>query len=310
MAKRALVSAATVGVRQPMKPTRLDKAPRPTKPTKPTEMPRPQGPARVLPRGVERAPSGWLKPPEPSRMPVVPVPADYQPIDTQNGGRALRDLGIDIDPNVTAKDWDRFAQAGRRGSPPAVSPFDQSGEPESPEIPIRIADNGHVEDIDEAVNDAPLLGNGADPGIAVRAVTLVDIDNLWDWIRSDEDHGRAFLGKGMPTSLDLHAFFRDLQDREATGATATFAVEQHGTHVGFVVFDPISVQMATACIHLYVAPEVRGQLAILLPALLRLADARFPALTLLVATTSAAAARLYRPFGFETTFVLRRPAKE
>ena len=325
MAKKAQATAATVGVQRATNAARRRTASRPT--PVPVASFLPQGPARVLPRGVERAASGWLKPPEPSYTPIVPTPPDYQPLDTQNGGRALRDHGIDIDPNVTAADWDRFHGAGRRGSPPAVSPFDPGGgTSESPDAgreygaPVNAADwaaalhserdgTEYVGNIDEAVNDAPLLGDGADPGIAVRPVTLVDIDNLWDWVRSDEDHGRAFLGRVMPTSLDLHAFFRDLQDREATGATATFAVDQHGVHVGFVVFDPISLQMATACLHLYLAPEVRGSLAVLLPALLGLADERFPALTLLVATTSAAAARLYRPFGFETTFVLRRVAQ-
>ena len=295
----------TVGVAQarPKKPrTRA----RPAKPIL-TEVPRPTGPARVLPRAA----SGWVPPPAQPRPSEVVVPqGPYTPIDTQNA-----DLPTE---GTRPLAWDTFgghrspAETRRLAgteAPPTTSPF-----AESPEVPVHIHDDGRVEDVsnaeplDDPQDDQPMLSDGVDPGVAVRTVTLADIDDLWDWIRQDEDHGVGFLGRAMATSLDLHAFFADLRDREASGTSAIFAVDQHLSHVGFVVFDPISMQMATAMTHLYLAPRVRGDLTRLLPALLALADARFPTLSLVVSTTSAAAARLYRPFGFETTFVLRRPA--
>lgn len=309
----------------------MGKAPprrRPTRLRAPTRSMLPPPVARVLPHGVERAVSGWLKPPSRAALAEVTAPPAYQPIDTQNGaGRGLRDLGIDIDPNVSAKDWDRFRAEPSTGQavPPAANPFalaSPSTDADGRDVPefyatpapgrTDVMPNGAIVDriyMDDEEDTSRTLGAG-DIGITVRPVTLVDIDNLWDWVRSDEDHGRVFLGKVMPTSLDLHAWFRDLRDREASGITIVVAVDQRGSHVGFVVLDPISVPMGTAMVHIYLAPDVRGHLALILPTLLALADERVPALSLVVATASAAAARLYRPFGFETTFVLKRPARK
>lgn len=144
-------------------------------------------------------------------------------------------------------------------------------------------------------------------GLTIRGVTVEDVDRLWDWIRQDEDGGKGFLGIIPRTSLELHRYF--LQVQEKGPAAAAFAVDDVAMPVGIVLFDPIDPQRRTAGVHLYLEPSVRGSLVTLTSQLLAICDAEYPHLTLLIATTTEAQMRLYRSLGFTVAYVLTRPAK-
>lgn len=147
------------------------------------------------------------------------------------------------------------------------------------------------------------------PALALRPATVEDVDRLWDWIRQDGDLGKAFLGIECRTSLTLHETMQQFVLAQQQGTALLFALEDGGHHQGFVIVNPLDLSDQVGRLHLYLAPAVRGTLAALLPKLLAVADREYPDLSLIIAVEDEAAARLYRPFGFTTQYVLTRRAR-
>lgn len=145
------------------------------------------------------------------------------------------------------------------------------------------------------------------PGVTVRPVTIEDGDRLWDWIRADGDHGAAFLSRPMQTSMDLHGVMHALITAESAGTALMRAVYYEGAtegdqHLGFAALAPILPVEQVAVMHIYLRPEVRGQLAALTGPLVQVASSILPTYKLAVVSHDAAWARLHRqvllPLGF------------
>ena len=143
--------------------------------------------------------------------------------------------------------------------------------------------------------------------ISVRPVEDADIDRLWDWVRADEDRGQAFLGFQPATARELYGMFATRFSGQPD--TAAWAIDEHESHQGFVLFNPITPQPLSATVHLYLSSAVRGRFPEIVQQLLGLLDAQYPLLALVVVTPDPARARLYRKAGFTMSYVLTRSPK-
>lgn len=142
--------------------------------------------------------------------------------------------------------------------------------------------------------------------LSVRQVTDPDVDRLWDWVRMDEDRGLAFLGFQPKTAREVYGHFA-LRFTD-NPAAAAFAIDEQDLHIGFVLFEHIHPETMRALLHLYLSPLAQGRLLELAPVLLRMCDARYPKLSLIVVTPDEARMRLYRRTGFKVSYVLERSA--
>lgn len=157
-------------------------------------------------------------------------------------------------------------------------------------------------------------------GVTVRAVTFADTDNLWDWIRRDDDAGRMFLGAPVDNSLELHQRIQRICEGEASGVAMLRSIyweDDRGldgvpsaTHLGFGMVYPILSHEKIAVLHTYLRQDARGYLLKFLPALLQLAqDVLPPGFRLAVVPFDEhqrkAFATLLQPLGFtaHTMFV-------
>ena len=142
--------------------------------------------------------------------------------------------------------------------------------------------------------------------VTVRPVEDADIDRLWDWIRADADRGQVFLGFVPATARELYGMFANRFSGQPD--TAAWAIDEHGAHQGFVLFNPITTQL-TATVHLYLSQAARGRFLEIVQQLLDFMDATYPKLSLVIVTPDAARARLYQKAGFDMSYQLRRASK-
>jgi hypothetical protein len=146
----------------------------------------------------------------------------------------------------------------------------------------------------------------ADP-IQLVPVEVHHLDNLWDWVRQDQDRGAAFLGGvGAQSSLAIHHFFQTLNQREQLGMAMIRAIHLNSSHIGFAVLLPILEQQKIALAHLYINQQMRGFLTQLLPSLIHYAAQMRPDLRLVVMSDRPEWARLLAPLGFHQQIVLIR----
>lgn len=203
--------------------------------------------------------------------------------------------------------------AGVLGAPPSLTPeFDVHVERE---VERRIAER-QKQTASTMTPTRPPPAAEAAPGVAVRSVTIEDVDRLWDWVRADGDNGAAFLSRPMQTSMDLHGVMETLLTAESAGTALIRAIYYEGAadgdqHLGFAALAPILPVEQVAVMHIYLRPEVRGQLAQLTGPLIQLASSLLPTYTLAVLSADAAWARLHRqvlaPLGFvEQVLFVRR----
>lgn len=170
-------------------------------------------------------------------------------------------------------------------------------------------------DPDEYPDPEPMPDPEPDPdpepfpldSVAVRPVEDADIDRLWDWVRADEDRGQVFLGFQPATARELYGMFATRFSGQPD--TAAWAIDEHGAHQGFALFNPIIRQPLSATVHLYLAAAVRGRFLEIVEQLLSLLDVEYPKLPLIVITPDPARARLYRKAGFAMSYVLTRSQK-
>lgn len=156
-----------------------------------------------------------------------------------------------------------------------------------------------------AAPDTRTTAQAASP-LTVRKIGLADCDNLWDWIRQDADRGAAFLGVAAHSSVEVHAFMRQLLDREAHGLALARCVDYNDQHIGFAVLLPILEAQKVALTHFYLSPATRGHITQLLPGLLQHASQLRPDLRLVIVSDRPEWARLLAPHGFRQQIVLIR----
>lgn len=149
--------------------------------------------------------------------------------------------------------------------------------------------------------------------IELTVCTYEDFDRMWDWARRDVEGAQRFLGQTFTHSRGLFDFLLRFMQAEHTDRTSLIrSINIHlpaqSQHVGFVVLSPIlrTATPQTAFAHCYLAPDVQGQLPVLLPVLLDLATEQEPELTLMVTTTDYGFAKLLQPHGFNLSIALTR----
>ena len=125
-----------------------------------------------------------------------------------------------------------------------------------------------------------------------------DLDQLWDWIRADEDRGQRFLSQAPATSSAMRGLCKQFDVLYALYDTA-----EGKTHVGFAGFQFLPPNHAVT--DLYLATTYRGQAPHLMPQLMAMAEQTYPDKTFVVHTTDAAMARMLRGVGFEVNFLLK-----
>ena len=148
----------------------------------------------------------------------------------------------------------------------------------------------------------------SDPALKLRPITDQDVDRLWDWVREDVDRGAAFFGFTPETSRQVHVWIFQLQQATASGQALSAALELDGIPVGFAAVSPL--RNGEGNVLLYLASAHRHRFTDLVPLLLARWDREHPDLSLCIITTDQKRMRLYRPFGFTVTYVLRRQKAE
>lgn len=143
--------------------------------------------------------------------------------------------------------------------------------------------------------------------LQLRALSYEDVDRMWDWSRADASGAAKFLGV-MPHTKALLDAFTHLAALQEQGTALVRAIDVSGTHIGFVVLNPIvRAPRPTGVVHCYLAPSVQGQLPQLMPELLAIAAEVEPTLMLTILTNDYAFAKLLQPFGFTLQIALTRP---
>jgi hypothetical protein len=145
------------------------------------------------------------------------------------------------------------------------------------------------EDIEHAAAGAL---SGVEPGEE-------EIDQMWDWVRADDDKGAKFLGSAPTTSRQL----RDLLSQFQFLSALIEDTPNGPRFIGLFGFGPYNLKMAIC--HLYLGPEFRNRIKALVPRLMHLAQDSYPDVEMFaISTNDKALARLYEPMGFKTQYFL------
>lgn len=149
------------------------------------------------------------------------------------------------------------------------------------------------------------------PAMQLAPIDDGAIDRLWDWAREDREGVLNFLGFIPPNSRALFKWIENFQIIASKHMAWGQGICLAGELCGFVMLHPISTVagVLTGDCHLYLAKNLRGNLAQLLPLLMMEADRVIPNVSLRVVTARDDEwARLLRGVGFKTQIVLTRPA--
>jgi len=161
-------------------------------------------------------------------------------------------------------------------------------------------------------NGQPAISYGAPPApqLDLADVTHQDLDQLWDWTRSDPNGVRDFLGTLPAHTRALYDWLYGVLTLQENKRARINSIIVNRRLIGFVVLAPIDRDSAEpkASVHLYLEPGVRGILPQLLPALLQVAEVAEPGVTLMIETRRQEWARILERVGFVSSLVLtRRP---
>lgn len=154
-------------------------------------------------------------------------------------------------------------------------------------------------------------------GLYVTKVTIKCVDRLWDWIRSDGDHGKSFLGAPITTSLALHQYIQYVAKAEEQAQSCIRSIFWYGNgaepdanHLGFVMLSPILAEERTALMHVYLKKDARNTLGKMIGPLVDMAEAFAPGMHLAVYSRDEAWARLHKrllePLGFTSRIMFIR----
>lgn len=140
------------------------------------------------------------------------------------------------------------------------------------------------------------------PSLEAGMLRAEDVDRLWDWIRQDADGGQHFLGRTFATSIELHAFMKQIFDLESSGLAIMRSLYWSHEHFGFAMLAPILAAERTTLLHIYLRQDARGSLGQLVGPLIEIATIMLPNVHLAVYSPDDAWERLHQrlltPLGF------------
>ena len=144
-------------------------------------------------------------------------------------------------------------------------------------------------------------------GVTLQQTTVEDIDQLWDWVRSDREGTTAFLGLSHPNTASFFHQIGQIGQKEKDGVAWLRSIKRGDSLIGFVILDPIQRgNPPVGRCHIYVSPDERGHLPEFLPSILAEGDRQLPGMTLFVATDQDAIAAMLKAAGFTSQIVLTR----
>lgn len=316
MAKRALptkrprVTPLTRGAH-----TTTTRLPQTFDPSKfPFKIPAPKGRAPNAEEALFSQPSDGVLTPAQQRMRQGQRERPHIPT-----AQELDDLG-EADPNDLTADREMPFDGGEQDEDPDLGELPSRGIDSTERLEAEIAQlRAHVSTLlasraNAGAEQRPTAAAPQAPGITAHPVSFLDVDRLWDWIRSDSDRGQAFLGTAVETSLDLHQRIRQIQSHEAMGVAMVRSLYREGDtatgwHLGFLMLHPILSQERMAVVSMYLQRDSRGYELRILPAVLALAAQIVPGFKLAVMAADEgqrqAYAALLQPLGFtpHTMFV-------
>lgn len=133
----------------------------------------------------------------------------------------------------------------------------------------------------------------------IDQVNVEDLDQLWDWVRSDREGTTGFLGVAHPHS---QSFFSQMGEC----MSGWFRAVRHAD--ALAGFAKLILAPQAGTLLFYVEPTSRGALGQIVPAMVRAVDAEFPHLALMVVSSQDDAITAFESTGFEKKTVLTRPA--
>lgn len=140
------------------------------------------------------------------------------------------------------------------------------------------------------------------PTVQLAQVTVEDIDQLWDWVRSDREGVASFLSATYQNSQAFFARIGQIIADEQSGTAFLRSVRDGDTLAGFVMLAPIINGCAT--VHLYLTPKTPTKV------MTSVIEALPRNIQLMLVAPSAEFAAMFDQHGFTAKLVLTRPASE
>jgi hypothetical protein len=147
--------------------------------------------------------------------------------------------------------------------------------------------------------------------IALRPLTTEDVDQLWDWARQDSEGVKACFGSVAKNSRELFNGIGKLAEMQTRGESWINSITRDASLIGFVLIAPIQRpvhQPPVGTVHLYIAPEARGEISAIVSGMLNAFDSQHGPMTLSVIVNRPEWVSVLEPLGFEASTVLTRPA--
>lgn len=142
---------------------------------------------------------------------------------------------------------------------------------------------------------------------SLRPLVVEDVDQLWDWIRTEPDRAQPFFGEYLKSALALHQKMQHLMMLEQQGEAAVRAIVVQGTFIGLALLWPVNLKDRIAQCHLYFAPPYRHIVPKLLGDLVTLGERLLPpGVRLAVYGNRDGWAELLTPLGFVAHTMLIR----
>jgi hypothetical protein len=159
----------------------------------------------------------------------------------------------------------------------------------------------------EGADDGERPSSDRSSGLTLRPLLDEDVDQVWDWIRTEPDRAEPFFGEYFKSSLALHTKMRAMLQMESQSQALVRAIdwgEGYGL-CGLAIAWPINWKDRLATLHLYLAPDVRHQAVDLLPELIAEGEALLPStMRLAVLSNRPGWQQLLEPLGFIAHTVL------
>lgn len=149
------------------------------------------------------------------------------------------------------------------------------------------------------------------PQVTLRPLTTEDVDQLWDWSRTDPEGVTACFGHVAKNSRDLFNGIGKLADMQTRGESWINAITRDAALIGFVLVAPIqrpANQPPVGTVHLYIAQGWRGEIAAVVTGMLDAFDQLHVPMTLSVIVNRPEWIAVLEPLGFTASTVLTRPA--
>lgn len=137
--------------------------------------------------------------------------------------------------------------------------------------------------------------------VALDPVTVEDVDQLWDWVRSDRDGTTDFLGFAHANSQQFNKQIGDIIIAQRDGFAWFRSVRNVGALIGFVALQ-IAKAPASATIRIYLEPGQRGRIKDVIEA-----TAQQTPVPLVCITADKELAGIFVECGFTSQYVLTRP---